>query len=183
MHERWGKLSRWRVTGLGCRGPRPVIHGSLALKIFKLFTTIGGAGSPVANSIVDLDNMSACIDCRFIDLIGLWTTKSPRLHKPSFLELVFSAENCLSCEIILKSLPIPPVAGLPLPTLLAPSAPLLVVTVNGYKYARTVIDSPINIDSLIFYFDDLWNMQDLDNIQGKADPKYFHSCLDVFAGE
>jgi hypothetical protein len=127
--------------------------------------------------------MPLCIHCSAIDLIGLWTTKSPRLHKPSFLELVFSAENCLSCEIILESLPTPPVAGLPLPTLLASSAPLLVVTVNGYKYARTVIDSPINIDSLIFYFDDLWNIQGLDNVQGKADPKYFHSCLDVFAGE
>ncbi|OBT54527.1 hypothetical protein VE04_05537 [Pseudogymnoascus sp. 24MN13] len=125
--------------------------------------------------------MPACIDCGFIDLIGLWTTKSSRLHKPSFLELVFSAENCLSCEIILDSLPTPPVAGLPLPTLLAPSAPLLVVTVNGYKYARTVVDSPINIDSLIFYFDDLWSIQGLDNVQGKADPKYFRSCLDVFS--
>lgn len=161
----------------------PVIHGSSAFKIFKLFTTIGGAGSPAVNSIVDVDNMPACIDCGFTDLIGLWTTKSSRLHKPSFLELVFSAENCLSCEIILESLPTPPVAGLPLPTLLAPSAPLLVVTVNGYKYARTVVDSPINIDSLIFYFDDLWNIQGLDNVQGKADPKYFRRCLDVFSGE
>lgn len=73
--------------------------------------------------------MPLCIQCNAIDLVGLWTTKSSRLHKPSFLALVFSAEDYLGCEIILDSLPTPPVAGLPLPTLLAPSAPLLVVTV------------------------------------------------------
>ncbi|KFY28394.1 hypothetical protein V493_02954 [Pseudogymnoascus sp. VKM F-4281 (FW-2241)] len=125
--------------------------------------------------------MPNCIHCNSIDLIGLWTTKLPRLHKPSFLALVFSAEDCLGCEIILDSLPTLPVAGLPLPTLLAPSTPLVVATINGYKYATTVVDSPTNIDSLLFYFDNLWHLQDLDNTQRKADPKYFGSWLDTVA--
>ena len=95
---------------------------------------------------------------------------------------MFSAEDCLSCEIILDSLPSPPRGGIHLPTLLAPSTPLVILTINGYKYATTVTDSPINIDSVMFYFDDLWNMQDLENVQRKADPKYFFSRLDIFAG-
>lgn len=59
---------------------------------------------------------------------------------------------------------------------------MVILTINGYKYATTVTDSPINIDSVMFYFDDLWNMQDLENVQRKADPKYFFSRLDIFAG-
>lgn len=115
--------------------------------------------------------MPVCIHCSFIDVIGLWTTKSPRLHKPSFLALVFSAEDCPSCEIILDSLSTPPVIGLPLPTLLAPSTPLAVATVNGYKYATTVTDSPANIDTLLFYFDYQRDIKGPDGPQGKADPK------------
>lgn len=130
--------------------------------------------------------MTLCKHCRYIDLVSLWTTKSPRFHQPSFLALTFSAEDCPGCDIILDCLPSPPVAGLPLPTLFAPSAPLVLATANEYKYAATVADSPVNIDSLLFYFDDQKQIQDLNGLRRgkphKADPKYFGRWLDVYAG-
>lgn len=126
--------------------------------------------------------MPICIHCSSIDLIGLWTTKSPRLHKPSLLALVFSAEDCQGCEIILDSLSTRPVLGLPLPTLLEPSTPLAVATINGYKYTTAVTDTPVNIDCLLFYFDHLCDVQGVDNVWGKPDPKYPGSWLDIFSG-
>lgn len=131
--------------------------------------------------------MTLCDCCKNIDLTGLWASKSPQSHQPSFLALTLSAEVCPACDIILGCLPSPPTAGLPLPTLLdqpLATAPLKVVTVNGYKYACTVTDRPVKIDSLLFYFDDQ-ESGDLDDVHNgdfhKADPHYFHRSLDVYA--
>jgi hypothetical protein len=135
--------------------------------------------------------MTLCKRCKDIDLTSLWGSKSPQSHQPSFLALTFSAEDCLGCDIILGCLPSPPVAGLPLPTLPdqpAATAPLKLVTVNGYKYATTVSNSPVKIDSLLFYFDDQ-KQGDLNDVAHnarnqhihKANPKYFCTSLDVYA--
>lgn len=154
--------------------------------IFTLSAILTSFSEPnfqASDSIVYQGNMPICIHCSSIDLIGLWATKSPRLHKPSLPALVFSAEDCPSCEIILDSLSTRPVLGLPLPTLLEPSTPLAVATINGYKYTTAVTDNPVNIDCLLFYFDDRFNIQGVDNVGGKADPEYAGSWLDIFSGQ
>ena len=94
--------------------------------------------------------MTLCKRCKDIDPTSLWASNSPQIHQSSFLALTFSAEDCPGCDIILGCLPGPPVAGPPLPTLLdqpVATAPLKLVTVNRYKCATRVSDSPVKIDS------------------------------------
>ena len=110
-----------------------------------------------------------------------------KVSSDSSLALTFSAEDCPGCNIILGCLPSPPISGLPLPTLLnqpTATAPMKLMTINAYRYATTVSDCPVNIDSLLFYFDDQ-REEDLNYVNehvGKVNQMYFCTRLDVYAG-
>lgn len=132
--------------------------------------------------------MALCKHCKSIDLINLWVSKSSQSHQPSFLALTISAEDCPGCDIILSCLPSSLVPSHLFPTSLFQAAAipqLNLVTVNGYKYATTVSDCPIKIDSLLFYFDEQKQMpvkiDTQDGCTHKANPKYFSMWLDAYA--
>ena len=59
------------------------------------------------------------------------------------------------------------------------------MTINGYKYATTITDCPIKIDSLLFYFNEQKLISEKIDVQDgrthKADPKYFSIYLDAYA--
>ena len=133
-------------------------------------------------------SMTLCKHCKNIDLINLWVSKSPQNHQPSFLALILFAENCSGCDIILSCLPSSLIGSHLFPISLDQAAAipqLNLVTINEYKYATTVSDCSIKIDSLLFYFDEQKQIPVKIDIQDecthKADPKYFSMWLDAFA--
>lgn len=135
-----------------------------------------------------ITSMTLCKHCKNINLINLWVSKSPQNHQPSFLALTLSAENCPGCDIILScllsflieshlfSISLDQAVAIP---------QLNLVTINEYKYATTVSDCSIKIDSLLFYFDEQKQIPVKIDIQNecthKADSKYFSMWLDAFA--
>lgn len=132
--------------------------------------------------------MALCKYCKDIDLIDLWVSKSPQNHQPSFLALTLSAEDCPSCSIILSCLPSSLVGSHQFPISLDQAAAiprLNLVTINGYKYATTITDCPIKIDSLLFYFNEQKLISEKIDVEDrrthKADPKYFSIYLDAYA--
>lgn len=125
-------------------------------------------------------SMTLCKHCKNIDLINLWIFKSSQNHQSSFLALILFAENCSDCDIILScllsSLIESHLFSISLDQVVAISQ-LNLVTINEYKYATTVSDCFIKIDSLLFYFDEQKQISVKIDIQNecmhKADSKYF----------